>query len=1068
MTGVGPGAIGGLGVPLTPYQVGLCCFLVQYAQSGSDLVGKAAKLEKRLFEFLFHEIQAARGPRQKTLRELRDQLCVDVESSELWQVFIARLRNIDSPDALFDAFLQLEGAISHEIASTSPLHASGIFGQFARCAMLAFKDASFEASVRLYDAVVEYVAAFEECCEHEGVHEENIAMIKDQGSGAGDCSQSSCHLALGTSQVEQLAQGLVRDLPASLGEVPFPVVDSALTSLREKLPLCHVVSFLRYVNCLHHRMADDAESCLRSFHDGHQQRGLGASLGLGLGTAGWPLGVPPEDGLPDLVQHASLALADLHTEMRHLDDALQAIGESIRAAQEASDGGCLCACLYMLSTVLLRACQTGKAFTMMRRCLHRAETLGLPLLQALCCLGIAHALSVQPNLSDRRKRGLLWKESISRMAAETQPATAALRTQGMGSTTWAGAGAGANAGGGAAAGARAFGFGFVGSAGGGGAVGAAGGGAAGSGGPPRGGLGVLAALLGHATRDEGARSSSFGGSMEDASAMEGAACRDALAHVTLASQLSTQAGVLGEARPKVLLCLAEVARLFGLQPLTAACCGLVLDVYKEDLVAEDRALALCQLGAVAAERSLACARPLLRDIVRQLPHAGHLWAHVVGPRLVQTLVGAGEGAAASVLLFQAVGVVRASPHGSAGHASQRLRIATNGVRLYHRQLLAAYRSAREAVENGTRAGVPGDICSHLLSLADVHLAAQDPIGALGPCLRCLSAAETSRLLHFRAEALVRLARVKLEMRDLTGALQLAEEVTPQLSTSGSSRLRGEALAVQADVLLALQAKHRADEATSTRLLREIVTVLQGAAAELEAVAELTPLRRCLYLLARVCHQLGDTKNRDVHAASFRKVSDLLEAGGMRGPWPDVIMGLARSGSYTTLGTPMEEDMSIPKGSPSPETGAASVPSTPPPRASASVVTAAARLGAGGGNARAGVDFDRLAPGEASPFSSAFQSAMQGSQADAPKQQDGAKCPALAQLLHLAEAEAIEPGDSGVCMGDGAAPGGLDSVRLPSSVFPDFTANNHQARDLGVPMPVGRVRALYPLAAVLGA
>merc|ERR1719433_2554903 len=109
----------------------------------------------------------------------------------------------------------------------------------------------------------------------------------------------------------------------------------------------------------------------------------------------------------------------------------------------------------MLSLVLLQAGLTGKAFTMMRRCLHRAETLGLPMLQVLCCLGIAHTLAVQPGLSDRRKRGLLWKESISRMATEAQP-TAALRVQGggPGMGPWAG---GAAAGVVSGSGARIFG-----------------------------------------------------------------------------------------------------------------------------------------------------------------------------------------------------------------------------------------------------------------------------------------------------------------------------------------------------------------------------------------------------------------------------------------------------------------------------------------------------------------------------------------------------------------------------------------------------------------------------------
>ncbi|CAE8620181.1 unnamed protein product, partial [Polarella glacialis] len=482
---------------------------------------------------------------------------------------------------------------------------------------------------------------------------------------------------------------------------------------------------------------------------------------------------------------------------------------------------------------------------------------------------IAQTLSVKPSLSDRRQRGLLWRESIARMAVEAQPA-AALRQGGVaGSNGGAGLGGAAANGGSSSSASRAFGF--VGGGNGGASAGA------GTGHSGRGGFGVLAALLGHTVGSEDPSAAMSSGSSQrwgGEALCETAACRDALAHVALASQLSTSAGPLEETRPKVLICQSEVSRMFGLQPLTTSACRLALDIYHRDLPAEERALALCQLATDAASSSVKRARPMLRKVAQELPHAGHLWAHVVGPRLINILLQAGETAAVDALLFQAAGALRAVPHGAAAAATQRLRGAANGVRLYHRQLLAAHRSAREAVETGAQMGTPGDICGHLLCLADIHLEARDPVAALGPLMRCLSAAESARLLHYRAEALVRVARVKLEMRDLLGALQLVEvaQVTPQLGPSGSARLRGDALLVQADVLFTLLASNQKDQLACKRLLKEILEVLLAASEQFEAVAELNSLRRCHYLLARTFHQTGNTQCRDQHARSFRKLS----------------------------------------------------------------------------------------------------------------------------------------------------------------------------------------------------
>merc|ERR1711865_833938 len=103
--------------------------------------------------------------------------------------------------------------------------------------------------------------------------------------------------------------------------------------------------------------------------------------------------------------------------------------------------------------------------------------------------------------------------------------------------------------------------------------------------------------------------------------------------------------------------------------------------------------------------------------------------------------------------------------------------------------------------------------------------------------------------------------------------------TPQLSTSGSARLRGDALMVQADVLLALAAKYCKEEASHSRLLREISLVLESAAEQYEAVAELNPLRRCQYLLARTYHNLGNLPRRNSCATRFRQISEFFDGCG---------------------------------------------------------------------------------------------------------------------------------------------------------------------------------------------
>jgi len=416
--------------------------------------------------------------------------------------------------------------------------------------------------------------------------------------------------------------------------------------------------------------------------------------------------------------------------------------------------------------------------------------------------------------------------------------------------------------------------------------------------------------------------------------------------------------------------------------------------------------------------------------------------------LIQGLVRAGECGAASALLFQAAGALRAAPPAHAAAAEQRFRLAANELRLYHCQLLAAYQSAREAVErSGEADGAPNDICSHLLCLADVHLEARDPIGALTPILRCLTISDSLRLLQHRSEALVRLAQVKLEMNDLLAALQLTEEALPQATAGGGVRLRGKTLMVQADILFSLAARNREDMTKVTRLLKQVGAVLETAIKDFEAVADLNPIRRCHYLLARCYHELGDQVGRDRHASRFMKISQYFDGkgtwadlqmpqaapfpenlggGGMDDVWPDSNTAGGASGSNQPRATSFTQDMQNPIN-----------------------VSSMEREAWEAREARAEMHL---------PFNRAVAAAGESLRLDARNDSGGGaaptiKCPTLTQLLALAEA---------------AHAGGSSGLSNSAGVQNGRNGDRGQNSTEGMPTVVGNIRSYYPLIAALGA
>jgi len=295
--------------------------------------------------------------------------------------------------------------------------------------------------------------------------------------------------------------------------------------------------------------------------------------------------------------------------------------------------------------------------------------------------------------------------------------------------------------------------------------------------------------------------------------------------------------------------------------------------------------------------------------------------------------------------------------------------------------------------------------------------------------------------------------VKLEMNDLLAALQLTEEALPQATAGGGVRLRGRTLMVQADILFSLAARNREDMTKVTRLLKQVGVVLETAIKDFEAVADLNPIRRCHYLLARCYHELGDQMNRDRHASRFMKISqyfdgkgtwsdlqmpqaapfpESLSGGGMDGAWPDSNTTGGASGSTQPRVASFTRDMQNPIS-----------------------VSSMEREAWEAREARAEMHL---------PFNRAVAVAGESLRPDARNASGGRatpaiKCPTLTQLLALAEAaHRTDPVDAG---GSSGLSGSVGNQNGRSS---DRDQNSSE----GMPTVVGNIRSYYPLIAALGA
>mmetsp|Transcript_84796 Transcript_84796/g.226668 ORF Transcript_84796/g.226668 Transcript_84796/m.226668 type:complete len:676 (+) Transcript_84796:55-2082(+) len=579
-------------------------------------------------------------------------------------------------------------------------------------------------------------------------------------------------------RVEETARSVAKVITASYGKIPFEATEAALEHLLKQAPALDKTHFLRYVNALQYQMYDDAEEALRMFQDAqHTRPGLD----------------PVRSTYPESLQHSILAMAGIFCDMGCLDSALSAISDAVMAAQESADGARLCFCLHWLSRVLDQAGKSSQAYTVLHRSMARAEAAQQQGLQALCALGVARMLTMNPILG-------------------RQPLSAP--------------------------------------------------------GPSRDGsrpVGQLPSLLGVPLHDRLPRD-------HDVSA-----CRQALSHCTIASSLSVATGEdPGKLRPKVLLSTGEVARQFGLRSVAQACTKVVVDAYRHSLEPEDLSAAVRCLGRNGTKAENVSA--LMGGLAGELPEAPRLWRIDEMDAVLKQWLRQGEYAKCRRALHKRASMMRSVSQEEAQQSKADFIEIVNAVRVAEQRHDVAYKALSRAAQEASQHS-PHNSARHRLSMVDILLEVEDYGGALTQCLMAKKVADQLQFTHLSARVSIRMAEIHFGLGDLVPALRIAEETVPEVLASEEREDIGKVHLVLGEILLALasdcpsgKAATKVDESDRLDFIRAAREALETGTAAYDEVGAVRGSQDGHYLLARICHELGDPTGRDRHAELFRSAT----------------------------------------------------------------------------------------------------------------------------------------------------------------------------------------------------
>ena len=463
---------GGRSFALTSHKVAMCMLMNAYVASSSaspPFCALPSSDRHRVALFLLYQTRVTDGFLEPTLEELGRELKEDLSDvgGMLFEQLGSGLPLLCTPEELFQFFQGLKellGPVSYtseagrEDSDFLLIRSNSLLGQFLRRCILAFNVLSFEGLGRLIvelnayrwlkssdprvifeerDGMIESDVLDDEyeydkdidlnlnvmndlellfrgpVAARRGSQSEGTDFGRQIGGRNGAAAFLIPHAAFsGESGVKtwslrtvEQVEGFLKDqaglLEKGVGWMPKDEFDANLTQL-EKLAPDMVKAY--YLRCLSHLQQSDYPATMEDLH-----RYFDFSAGMGGMSAG---GVSCDSSVGRF-QAGLLSLGSMHTHFGHVDQAMQALNEAVRLAQQYNDDVCLAYALAALCHLLfdiragaetyakgksagLRDFGTGSSqgiqqqlLLLLRRCLRRALELKLPPLVAFSRLALA-------------------------------------------------------------------------------------------------------------------------------------------------------------------------------------------------------------------------------------------------------------------------------------------------------------------------------------------------------------------------------------------------------------------------------------------------------------------------------------------------------------------------------------------------------------------------------------------------------------------------------------------------------------------------------------------------------
>lgn len=455
------GSSGGRGFILTSHKVAMCMLMHAYASPSSaspPFCALPSSARHRLALFLLDQTRVTDGFLEPTFEELGEELKEDLSDvgGMLFEQLGSRLPLLSTPEELFQFFQGLKELLAPASYTSEGgrgedesllMQPNSLLGQFLRRCILAFNVLSFEGSGRL---VVELNAyRWLESSDPRGIFEDKDDILDDddddeyeyeedmddlnmndmklqfrrptagpgrqQQPGGRNGARSAFPIPIsGESGVKtrslrtvEQVEGFLKEqaglLEKGVNRMPKEELDANLTQLEKLAPEMVRAHYLRYLN---HLQQSDYPATMDDLH-----RYFDYSAGMGgMSSAA---GGPSSDSSVGRFQAGLLSLGSMHAHFGHVDQAMQALNEAVRIAQQYNDDACLAHALAALCHMLfdvgagdetyakgesagLRDLGTGPSLgiqqqllLLLRRCLRRALELKLPQLVAFSRLALA-------------------------------------------------------------------------------------------------------------------------------------------------------------------------------------------------------------------------------------------------------------------------------------------------------------------------------------------------------------------------------------------------------------------------------------------------------------------------------------------------------------------------------------------------------------------------------------------------------------------------------------------------------------------------------------------------------